>query len=292
MHMASTKRIKNRWFVPAGLEPTEMDLKILAWQEKGKIVPTRDLIKTHQQIEGIRQAGKLNTAVLDHVAEHIHEGMSTLQIDQLVYDFTTQHGGIPAPLHYEGFPNSCCTSINDVVCHGIPSEDDILTEGDIINVDCTTILNGYYADASRMFIIGHTTPERQRLVDVAWDCLKEGEKVCANPYVFVGDIGNAIARLAHSYGYSVVRDLCGHGVGVDFHEEPDIVHYGRKGTGMLLVPGMTFTIEPMINEGDWEVCGDAEDPTEWIVLTEDGTDSAQWEHTYLMTENGVEILTH
>ena len=254
--MASTKRIKNRWFVPAGLEPTEMDLKILAWQEKGKIVPTRDLIKTHQQIEGIR------------------------------------HGGIPAPLHYEGFPNSCCTSINDVVCHGIPSEDDILTEGDIINVDCTTILNGYYADASRMFIIGHTTPERQRLVDVAWDCLKEGEKVCANPYVFVGDIGNAIARLAHSHGYSVVRDLCGHGVGVDFHEEPDIVHYGRKGTGMLLVPGMTFTIEPMINEGDWEVCGDAEDPTEWIVLTEDGTDSAQWEHTYLMTENGVEILTH
>ena len=292
MHMASTKRIKNRWFVPAGLEPTEMDLKILAWQEKGKIVPTRDLIKTHQQIEGIRQAGKLNTAVLDHVAEHIHEGMSTLQIDQLVYDFTTQHGGIPAPLHYEGFPNSCCTSINDVVCHGIPSEDDILTEGDIINVDCTTILNGYYADASRMFIIGHTTPERQRLVDVAWDCLKEGEKVCANPYVFVGDIGNAIARLAHSHGYSVVRDLCGHGVGVDFHEEPDIVHYGRKGTGMLLVPGMTFTIEPMINEGDWEVCGDAEDPTEWIVLAEDGTDSAQWEHTYLMTENGVEILTH
>ena len=292
MHMASTKRIKNRWFVPAGLEPTEMDLKILAWQEKGKIVPTRDLIKTHQQIEGIRQAGKLNTAVLDHVAEHIHEGMSTLQIDQLVYDFTTQHGGIPAPLHYEGFPNSCCTSINDVVCHGIPSEDDILTEGDIINVDCTTILNGYYADASRMFIIGHTTPERQRLVDVAWDCLKEGEKVCANPYVFVGDIGNAIARLAHSHSYSVVRDLCGHGVGVDFHEEPDIVHYGRKGTGMLLVPGMTFTIEPMINEGDWEVCGDAEDPTEWIVLTEDGTDSAQWEHTYLMTENGVEILTH
>ena len=290
--MASTKRIKNRWFVPAGLEPTEMDLKILAWQEKGKIVPTRDLIKTHQQIEGIRQAGKLNTAVLDHVAEHIHEGMSTLQIDQLVYDFTTQHGGIPAPLHYEGFPNSCCTSINDVVCHGIPSEDDILTEGDIINVDCTTILNGYYADASRMFVIGHTTPERQRLVDVAWDCLKEGEKVCANPYVFVGDIGNAIARLAHSHDYSVVRDLCGHGVGVDFHEEPDIVHYGRKGTGMLLVPGMTFTIEPMINEGDWEVCGDAEDPTEWIVLTEDGTDSAQWEHTYLMTENGVEILTH
>ncbi len=290
--MSAKKKIKQRWFVPAGLEPTEMDQKIMEWQEKGKIVPTRDLIKTHEQIEGIRQAGVLNTAVLDLVAEKIHEGMSTLEIDQLVYDFTTKHGGVPAPLHYEGFPNSCCTSINDVVCHGIPSADDILIEGDIINVDCTTILNGYYADASRMFVIGKTTPERQRLVDVAWDCLKAGEKVCQQPYVFVGDIGNALAKLAHATGYTVVRDLCGHGVGVEFHEEPDVVHYGRKGTGMLLVPGMTFTIEPMINEGDWEVCGDAEDPTEWIVLTEDGTDSAQWEHTYLMTENGVEILTH
>lgn len=290
--MSAKKKIKQRWFVPAGLELTEMDQKIMEWQEKGKIVPTRDLIKTHEQIEGIRQAGVLNTAVLDLVAEKIHEGMSTLEIDQLVYDFTTKHGGVPAPLHYEGFPNSCCTSINDVVCHGIPSADDILIEGDIINVDCTTILNGYYADASRMFVIGKTTPERQRLVDVAWDCLKAGEKVCQQPYVFVGDIGNAVAKLAHANGYTVVRDLCGHGVGVEFHEEPDVVHYGRKGTGMLLVPGMTFTIEPMINEGDWEVCGDAEDPTEWIVLTEDGTDSAQWEHTYLMTENGVEILTH
>ncbi len=290
--MSAKKKIKQRWFVPAGLEPTEMDQKIMEWQEKGKIVPTRDLIKTHEQIEGIRQAGVLNTAVLDLVAEKIHEGMSTLEIDQLVYDFTTKHGGVPAPLHYEGFPNSCCTSINDVVCHGIPSADDILIEGDIVNVDCTTILNGYYADASRMFVIGKTTPERQRLVDVAWDCLKAGEKVCQQPYVFVGDIGNAVAKLAHANGYTVVRDLCGHGVGVEFHEEPDVVHYGRKGTGMLLVPGMTFTIEPMVNEGDWEVCGDAEDPTEWIVLTEDGTDSAQWEHTYLMTENGVEILTH
>ena len=290
--MAARKKIKQQWFVPAGLEPTEMDLKIMEWQEKGKRVPTRDLIKTNEQIEGIRKGGVLNTAVLDLVADKIHEGMNTLEIDKLVYDFTTKHGGIPAPLHYEGFPNSCCTSINDVVCHGIPSTEDVLEEGDIINVDCTTILDGYYADASRMFVIGKTTPERQRLVDVAWDCLKVGEKVCSEPYVFVGDLGNAIAKLAHSNGYSVVRDLCGHGVGLEFHEEPDIVHYGRKGTGMLLVPGMVFTIEPMINEGDWEVCGDAEDPTEWIVLTEDGSDSAQWEHTYVMTENGVEILTH
>ena len=276
----SNKKNKNkapRWFVPAGLEPTEMDRIILDWQEKGKLVPTPSLIKTKEQIEGIRKAGELNTAVLDCVAERIREGMSTLEIDKLVYDFTTSHGGVPAPLHY---------------CHGIPNEYDILEEGDIINVDCTTILNGYYADASRMFIIGKTTPERKRLVDIAWECLKIGEKVCSEPYVFVGDLGNAIAKHAHKNGCSVVRDLCGHGVGLEFHEEPDVEHYGKKGSGMLLVPGMTFTIEPMINAGDWHVCGDEEDETDWIVLTEDASDSAQWEHTYVMTENGVEILTH
>ena len=286
------KNKKMRWFVPEGMEPTENDLRILEWQEKGKLVPTRDLIKNREQIEGIRKAGVLNTEVLDAVEGMVREGVSTKDIDTLVYEFTTRHGGVPAPLHYEGFPASCCTSVNDVVCHGIPCEEDVLEEGDIINVDCTTILNGYYADASRMFVIGKTTPERRKLVDVAWQCLKIGEKVCSEPYVFVGDLGNAIACHAHANGMTVVRDLCGHGVGVEFHEEPDVEHYGRKGSGMLLVPGMTFTIEPMINEGDWHVCGDEEDDTEWIVLTEDGSDSAQWEHTYLMTENGVEILTH
>jgi len=287
------KRNALRWFVPEGMEPTEMDRRIMEWQDKGRLVPTRDLIRTHEQIEGIRRAGVLNTAVLDEVQEFIRPGVNTLQIDRLVYDYTTSHGGIPAPLNYEGFPNSCCTSVDDVVCHGIPSEDEILEEGDIINVDCTTILDGYYADASRMFIIGgKTTPEKQRLVDVAWECLKVGEKVCHEPYVFVGDLGHAIASHAHKNGMTVVRDLCGHGVGVHFHEEPDVEHYGKRGSGMLLVPGMTFTIEPMINAGDWQVCGDEEDPTEWIVLTEDGSPSAQWEHTYLMTENGVEILTH
>ncbi len=286
------KKNVQRWFVPAGMEPTEMDKKVLYWQEKGKTVPTRDLIKTSAQIESIRKAGVLNTAVLDTVAEHIREGMTTLEIDRLVYEYTTAHGGVPAPLNYEGFPNSCCTSINDVVCHGIPSDEDVLEEGDIINVDCTTILDGYYADASRMFVIGKTTPERRRLVEVAWECLKVGEAVCSEPYVFVGDMGNAVAKHAHLNGCTVVRDLCGHGVGVKFHEEPDVEHFGKKGTGMLLVPGMTFTIEPMINAGDWYVCGDEEDESGWIVLTEDGEDSAQWEHTYLMTENGVEILSH
>lgn len=286
-------RKRNVWDIPVGHELTEMDRRILEFQERGKLVPTRDLIKTPEQIAGIRKAGVLNTDVLDKVQEMIRPGISTLDIDKLVYEYTTQHGGIPAPLNYEGFPNSCCTSINDVVCHGIPRADDILEEGDIINVDCTTIVDGYFADASRMFVVGgKTQPRWQKLVDVAWECLKIGEEVCAKPYVFVGDLGNAIAKHAHKNHMSVVRDLCGHGVGLEFHEQPDVEHFGHKGTGMLLVPGMTFTIEPMINLGHWQVCVDDDDPTGWVIVTEDYEPSAQWEHTYVMTENGVEVLTH
>jgi methionyl aminopeptidase len=290
--VAKNNKIKENWKLIPGLAPTEMDLRILEFQNRGKLCPTRDLIKNQEQIEGIRRAGALNTAVLDEVANRIREGMSTEEINSIVHDFTIKHGGIPAPLNYEGFPKSCCTSVNEVVCHGIPSEDLILEEGDIINVDCTTILNGYYADASRMFVIGKTTEQKQRLVDVAWECLKVGEKVCAEPYVFVGDLGNAIQKHAHANGFSVVRDLCGHGVGCKFHEDPEVEHYGHKGTGMLLVPGMTFTIEPMINMGTWRVFIDDEDPYGWEVISDDELPSAQWEHTYLMTENGVEILTH
>lgn len=286
------KKAKPRWVLPAGVQPTAMDLKIMEVESQGGLVPTRRLIKTQEQIEGIRKAGVLNTAVLDHVAERIREGLSTNEIDRLVYEFTTKHGGIPAPLNYEGFPKSCCTSVNDVVCHGIPCDWEVLEEGDIINVDCTTIVDGYYADASRMFVIGKTSPENQKLVDVAWECLKVGEKACSEPYVFVGDMGHQIARHAHQNGFTVVRDYCGHGVGCKFHESPDIEHYGKTGTGMLLVPGMVFTIEPMINMGDYYCCEDEEDETGWIVLTEDGLPSAQFEHTYVMTENGVEILTH
>ena len=165
----------------------------------------------------------------------------------------------------------------------------ILEEGDIINVDCTTILDGYYADASRMFIIGKTTPKKEKLVQVARECLEIGMEA-AKPFGFIGDIGHAIEKHAKKNGFSVVRDLCGHGVGVEFHEEPDVEHFGKKGTGMLLVPGMVFTIEPMINAGTWEVFIDEEDG--WTVVTEDELPSAQWEHTFLMTENGLEILTH
>lgn len=280
---------KNRWHLIKGQEPTEMDKRILYYQDRGHLVPTRELIKTPEQIEGIRRSGVINTGVLDMVANEIHAGMSTAEIDKLVYDYTIAHNAIPACLGYEGFPKSCCISINEVVCHGIPNDCEFLEEGDIVNVDCTTILDGYYADASRMFIIGKTTPEKEKLVRVAKECLEIGMET-AKPYCFVGDIGNAIAKHAHKNGFSVVRDLCGHGVGLQFHEEPNVEHYGKKGTGMLLVPGMVFTIEPMINMGTWEVFIDEEDG--WTVVTEDELPSAQWEHTFVMTEHGLEILTY
>lgn len=284
-----SRRTKPNWIVPTGTVPTEMDKKILYYQNKGCLVPSRKLIKTPEQIEGIRRSGVVNTGVLDLVASEIRAGMSTLEIDRLVYDYTVAHGAVPAPLNYEGFPKSCCTSVNEVVCHGIPNEFEILEEGDIVNVDVSTILDGYYSDASRMFVIGQTTPEKQKLVDVARECLEIGMKA-ARPYCFVGDIGNAIANHAHKNGFTIVRDLCGHGVGLEFHEEPDVEHYGRKGTGMLLVPGMVFTIEPMVNMGDWRVFVDEDD--DWTVVTEDELPSAQWEHTFVMTEEGVEILTY
>ncbi len=279
----------NNWKVPKGAELTELDKKVLYYQNRGCLVPTRKLIKTPEQIEGIRKSGEVNTGVLDLVEKEIHAGMSTAEIDKLVYDYTVSHGAIPAPLNYEGFPKSVCTSINEVVCHGIPNEEEILEEGDIINVDVSTILNGYFSDASRMFIIGKTTPEKEKLVRVTKECLEIGMKA-AHPFGFVGDIGNAIEQHAKRNGFSVVRDLCGHGVGLEFHEDPEVLHYGRKGTGMLLVPGMVFTIEPMINMGDWRVFIDEEDG--WTVVTEDEKPSAQWEHTFLMTESGLEILTH
>ena len=282
-------RNKINWYVPKGMEPTELDKMVLYYQEKGCLVPKRSLIKTPEQIEGIRKSGIINTGVLDLVAREIRAGMSTLEIDKLVYEYTCDHGATPACLGYDGFPNSCCTSVNEVVCHGIPSEYEILEEGDIINVDCTTILNGYFADASRMFVIGETSIQKQKLVNVAKECLEIG-MAAAKPFGFVGDIGNAIEKHAKKNGFTVVKDLCGHGVGVAFHEEPDIEHFGKKGTGMLLVPGMTFTIEPMINMGTHEVFVDEED--DWTVVTEDELPSAQWEHTFLMTEKGLEILTY
>ena len=284
-----SRRKSNNWRPVKGQPLTELDKKVLYFQNKGHLVPTRSLIKTPEQIEGIRRSGVVNTGVLDLVAQEIHEGMSTAAIDKLVFEYTTNHGAIPAPLNYEGFPKSVCTSINEVVCHGIPSEKEILRDGDIINVDVSTILDGYYSDASRMFMIGNVSPAKRKLVEVTKECLEIGMKA-ARPFGFVGDIGNAIQHHAEKNGFSVVRDLCGHGVGLEFHEEPEVCHFGRKGTGMLLVPGMVFTIEPMINMGTWHVFIDEEDG--WTVVTEDEKPSAQWEHTFLMTDNGLEILTY
>ena len=283
------RRRTNNWHPIKGQPLTELDKRILNLQNRGHLVPSRKLIKTPEQIEGIRRSGVINTGVLDLVAQEIKEGMSTAQIDKLVYDYTTDHGAIPAPLNYEGFPKSVCTSINEVVCHGIPSEKEILRDGDIINVDVSTILDGYYSDASRMFMIGNVSPEKRRLVEVTKECLQIGMEA-AKPFGWVGDIGHAIQKHAQKNGYGVVRDLCGHGVGLAFHEEPEVAHFGQKGTGMLLVPGMVFTIEPMINMGTWRVFIDEEDG--WTVVTEDELPSAQWEHTFLMTETGLEILTY
>lgn len=265
------------------------DEKLQWYKDKGCIVPPRDIIKNQEQIDGIRESGKINTAVLDLVSKNIKAGMSTEEINTLVHDFTVAQGAIPAPLNFEGFPKSVCTSINDEICHGIPSPDVILEEGDIINVDVSTIYNGYYSDASRMFIIGEAHEEMKKLVKISKECLDKGLEA-VKPWGFLGDIGEAVQSHAENNGYSVVRDFGGHGVGLLFHEEPFVPHVGKKGTDMLLVPGMVFTIEPMINMGSPELFIDEDNG--WTALTEDGYPSAQWEYTVLITEDGVEILTH
>lgn len=265
----------------------EFDEKMESYRLKGHEVPSRDLIKSPQDIEGIRKSGAINNGVLDLVASKIKAGMSTADIDKLVYDYTTEHGAIPAPLNYEGFPKSVCTSINNEVCHGIPDESIILQDGDIVNVDVSTILDGYYSDASRMFMIGEVSEDAKKLVTVARECMIKGIEAI-KPWGFLGDIGAACGEHANKNGYSVVRALGGHGVGNEFHEDPFVPHIGEKGTGMLLVPGMVLTVEPMINEGTYDVFVD--EVNEWTIYTADDKLSAQWEHTVLITETGVEIL--
>ena len=265
----------------------EMDSKIAEFKRKGCIVPTRDLIKNEEQIAKIRESAKINVAVLDYVAENIKAGMSTAEIDKLVYDKTTELGGIPAPLNYEGFPKSVCISINDEVCHGIPSDDIILMDGDIVNVDCSTIYYGYFSDSSRMFMIGNVPEEMKRLVEVTKECVEIGLKE-VKPYAFLGDMGEAVHNHAVKNGYSVVEDIGGHGVGLKFHEEPWVSYVSRKGTEMLLVPGMMFTIEPMVNMGEPDIYIDEDNG--WTVYTDDGLPSAQWEIQVLVTNDGYEVI--
>lgn len=264
------------------------DEKIQRYALEGHMVPEHHMIKTKRQIEGIRESSKINIAVLDYVAEKIQIGMSTEEIDQLVYEKTTQMGGIPAPLGYDGFPKSVCTSVNSQVCHGIPSEKDILKDGDIVNVDVSTIFQGYFSDSSRMFMLGNVASETQKLVETAHRCLEIGlEQV--KPWNFLGDMAQAINDHAKENGYSIVREIGGHGVGLEFHEEPFVSYVTEKGTEMLMVPGMVFTIEPMVNMGSADIYID--DDNGWTVYTEDGLPSAQWEITVAVTEDGYEVLT-
>jgi methionyl aminopeptidase len=240
------------------------------------------------EIDKMRAAGKLAGDLLDMVAREIRVGMSTQDIDRLVDEMTRAHGAISAPYRYHGFPAHCCTSINDVVCHGIPDSRRLLNNGDIINVDVTPILDGFHGDASRTFMIGTVSPAAQRLVQDTYRALWKGISA-VRPGATTGDIGYAIQSFVEPRGYSVVRQFSGHGIGRIFHTAPAILHYGRPGGGERLVPGMTFTIEPMINLGDWRCHILKEDG--WTAVTVDGSLSAQFEHTVLVTENGVEVLT-
>ena len=269
--------------------PTEIHQRMEELRAHKAIVIEDKYIKRPTQIEGIRKAGVVNTGLLDYIGTQLHDGISTQEIDDMVASYTKEHGGICACLNYEGFPKNVCVSINDEVCHGIPARRRKLHDGDIVNVDCTTIVDGYYADASRMFMIGHVSEARRKLVEETKKCLELGQQA-AQPWATVGDIGAVIQKYAQSKGYSVVRELGGHGVGIEFHEDPFVSHVGRKNTGMVLVPGMVLTIEPMINAGKPGVVIDPYN--DWTIYTADGKDSAQWEHTILITETGNENLTY
>jgi methionyl aminopeptidase len=257
---------------------------------KRKMVPGQHreiIIKTDEQIEGILKSSQLTKKILDAITDRIEPGITTQDIDDWVHEMTVAHGAIPAPLNYRGYPKSVCTSINEVICHGIPSPDRVLKSGDILNVDVTSILNGYYGDSSRMFLIGEVTEQARKLVEVTYECMMLGiEQV--RPGNHVGDIGYAIQQHAESHNFSVVRAFVGHGTGINFHEPPDIPHYGNPGRGLLLQENMVFTIEPMINTGGFhaKILEDG-----WTAITQDRSLSAQWEHTVRVTRDGVEILT-
>ena len=264
------------------------DDRIEKVRQQGHKVPSRDIIKTPEQIEGIKASAKINIAVLDYIEEHIHAGMTTAEIDKIVYDMTTSMGGIPAPLNFEGYPYSVCTSVNDQVCHGFPSENVVLKEGDIINVDCSTILNGYFSDSSRMFCIGEVSPEKRKLVEVTKECVELGGRR-VNKKGYRGDMGQAVHDHAYANGYTIVREIGGHGIGLQFHEDPWVSYNTKRGTDMLMVPGMMFTSEPMVNMGKVEIYVDSEN--DWEVYTEDGLPSAQWEIQVLVTEDGYEVIS-
>ena len=243
-------------------------------------------IHTAKDFEGMRAAGKLAAETIDFITPHVVEGVTTNELDRLCHEFITDHGAISAPLNYRGFPNSICTSINHVVCHGIPREKR-LKKGDAVNLDITVILDGWYGDTSRMFTVGKASIKTQRLIDITYECLLRGIRQ-VKPGNTLGDIGHAIQSYAESQRCSVVEDFCGHGLGRVFHDAPNVMHYGKPGTGVVLRTGMFFTIEPMINLGkkDVKILDDG-----WTAVTKDKALSAQFEHSMGVTEDGVEIFT-
>ncbi len=244
-------------------------------------------IKSSREIELMKATSKLAASTLEYIEPFVKPGVSTEEINKLCHDFIINNGAYPSPLNYHGFPKSVCTSLNDVICHGIPSKKDILKDGDILNIDVTTYLNKFHGDTNKTFLVGNVSDELKKLVDVTYRCMMAGiDQV--RPGGHIGDIGAVIEELAHAEGYSVVEDYCGHGIGREFHEDPQVVHVGKRGTGPQMKPGMTFTIEPMINLGT-KHCKVLKDG--WTVLTKDGKFSAQFEHTILVTETGFEILT-
>ncbi|MDY6828377.1 MAG: type I methionyl aminopeptidase [Pseudomonadota bacterium] len=246
------------------------------------------LIKTPEAIEKMRLAGQLAAQVLDMIEPHVQPGVSTGELDRICHGYIVHSlDAVPAPLNYNGFPKSICTSVNHVVCHGIPSDKKVLKSGDIINIDITVIKDGYHGDTSKMFFVGEPSILASRLVRVTQECLYLGIAQ-VRPGAHLGDIGHVIQAHAEAQHFSVVREYCGHGIGAGFHEEPQVLHYGQPGTGLQLAPGMTFTIEPMINAGKRHV---KLLPDQWTVITKDRKLTAQWEHTILVTESGCEVLT-
>lgn len=266
-----------------------IDEKTAAYAAQGYATPDRGLLKTPPQIEGIRASSRLNIALLDDIGEFVTEGVTTAELDRRISAKTKELGGIPADLNYNGFPKSVCISVNEVVCHGIPSDKTKLQNGDIVNIDVSTIYNGFFSDSSRMFCVGDVSPEKRRLVDVAKECMDRGVQQ-VKPWGFLGDVGQAVNDHAKKHGYTVVKEIGGHGVGLQFHEDPWVSYVAKRGTGMLLVPGMVFTVEPMINMGRAEIFTDQEDG--WTIYTADGQPSAQWENTVLVTDSGYEVLTY
>jgi len=244
-------------------------------------------IKSSREIELMRATSKLAAQTLEYIESFVVAGVSTEELNQLCHDFIIKNGAYPSPLNYHGFPKSVCTSLNEVICHGIPTKTDILKDGDILNIDVTTYLNKFHGDTNKTFLVGNVSSEIKKLVDITYLCMREGIKT-VQPGGHIGDIGAVIQEIAYSHGYSVVEDYCGHGIGREFHEAPQIVHVGKKGTGAQMKPGMTFTIEPMINIGakEGKLLKDG-----WTVVTRDKKWSAQFEHTILVTPTGHEILT-